>query len=126
VSKKSGGVEKKNAGRERQVQEEERRLRQQHAEDEAATLDALRRAANTEGSASMLGGRGDLRMCGHCKTGPYMNAACADLEAHNDSSTTYKGIRVASTENPNACVNCGWFDADWRYWPMWDGIEGPH
>jgi hypothetical protein len=67
-------------------------------------------------------------MCGNrqCRAGPYENKACADLSTHNDESTDYKGDRVSSVKNPNACRVCTWFHEDWRKWPYWDGVYGAH
>mmetsp|Transcript_4538 Transcript_4538/g.6801 ORF Transcript_4538/g.6801 Transcript_4538/m.6801 type:complete len:1001 (-) Transcript_4538:122-3124(-) len=112
--------------KERQAREEEERLRRRHAADEEATREAFAGAVGGDGNAARFGGRGDLRMCGRCKAGPIENFACADLAAHNDTGTTYKGNAVAARERPNHCPNCNWFDPDWRKWPMWDGVYGPH
>jgi hypothetical protein len=67
-----------------------------------------------------------LRMCRRCRAGPVENMACADLRTHNNTATDYKGRRVASVTNPNACPRCGWYNSDWRQWPYWDGTYGPH
>jgi len=60
-------------------------------------------------------------MCRVCKTGPIEKIACSDLAVHNSTSTSYKGNTVASKERPNDCPNCGWFNADWNKWLLWDG-----
>ena len=99
--------------------------RERHEEAERATQAAFARAGAEDGAAA-LGGRGDFRMCGRCKAGPIENFACADLSAHNDSSTSYKGKAVAATSRPNHCPNCDWFDENWHNWPLWDRVEGPH
>ena len=110
------------ADRARQAAEE---LRRQHAAAEAATVEAFTNA-RVEGGARSLGGIGDLRMCRRCRAGPIENMACADLSAHNNGATDYKGRTVTSVNNPNSCPHCGWFSSDWRNWPYWDGTEGPH
>jgi len=110
------------AQRARQAAEE---LRRQHMAAEAATTEAFANA-RVEGGARLLGGIGDLRMCRRCRAGPIENRACADLDAHNNKSTDYKGSTVASVRRPNACPHCNWFTSDWRNWPYWDGIYGPH
>lgn len=108
---------------ERVARAERERLRGE--EEEAQRLFA-RAAQNREGNASLLGGTGDLRMCKRCKAGPIMNNACRDLSEHNNADTTYKDATVQSTQRPNHCPNCNWFDAEWHNWPYWDGVYGPH
>ena len=111
--------------RERRRQAEEEAARRRRAADELATAQLFQRAKG-DGGAAAIGERGDLRMCKRCKAGPVALNACADLGAHNDGSTQYKGNAVASTSRPNNCKNCDWFDADWHQWPEWDGVWGPH
>ena len=109
--------------RERQRQEQERKareeaeaLRRRNAEAEAATERAFATAGT---SAATFGGKGQLKMCGRCKAGPFENKACADLASHNDAI-------AGSSRNANHCPNCGWFNPRWEKWPLWDGVHGPH
>jgi rubrerythrin len=121
--------------RERELREQAERarreteeLRQRHSREEDATRAAFAQAAasGSNGGATTFGGIGDLRMCRRCGYGPIENVACADLTAHNNTATTYRGRIVASQRNPNHCPHCNWFDSDWRRWPYWDGTYGVH
>jgi len=122
---------------------ETRALRQRQSMVSTATAAAGGVGANASVMTFAAGGRGggrhqsvaftmglqrmgDLRMCRMCRTGPIENQSCADLESHNDISTTYHGQRVGSRQDPNHCPNCGWFHPNWNQWPYWDGIYGPH
>jgi len=87
--------------------------------EEDATLQLLSRAHG----ASAFGGHGDLRMCGQCRTGPFENKACPQLDHRNDREFRKNSL---SLRRPNDCPNCGWFHCDWTKWPKFDGIYGPH
>ena len=93
--------------------------RERHEADERATRAAFSSMAGRDGGAAVIGGRGDVRMCGRCKAGPIENKACSNLSTHND----YSGEGASRV---NHCPNCDWFDGDWHNWPAWDGIPGPH
>ena len=103
----------------RAEEREAKAARERHEADEHATRAAFSSMAGRDGGASVVGGIGDVRMCGRCKAGPIENKACPDLGAHNDYTR-------AGASRVNHCPNCDWFDAKWRNWPMWDGIPGPH
>jgi len=109
------------------AEREKRELQRRHRQEEVATRDAFRRVAGADNNgAETFGGAGDFRMCRRCRTGPIENQACSDLEAHNDTGTSYKGNNVGEKANPNHCPHCGWFHKDWKKWPYWDGVYGPH
>jgi len=103
---------------ERQAQREAEALREQRAQEEQATEQAF----SNSRSATAFGGRGDLRMCRRCQTGPFENKACSDLGAHN----SWESRDVRTRRRPNECPNCGWYNSDWHQWPVFDGIYGPH
>lgn len=83
-------------------------LRRQHEFEEAAITKAFA-SARVRGGAQILGGTGDLRMCYRCRAGPIENIACSNLKTHNNTSRDYKGAKVVSVNDPNACPHCGWF-----------------
>lgn len=64
---------------------------------------------------------GDLRMCGRCHAGPWRKQGCNDMRAHSTWFSSHTGDRTH-----NRCRNCMWFEPDWRNWPVWDGVMGPH
>jgi len=55
------------------------------------------------------------RQCGGCGFGPVEHYACDNLQSHHNES------RGRATIN-NACPKCGWFSANIRQWPKWNGI----
>lgn len=58
------------------------------------------------------------RQCGRCGFGPVDHFACGDLLAH-------QGQRVGAARVDNSCPACGWFGAELRDWPEWDGELTP-
>lgn len=112
---------------EQKAEREREELILRHWEEEAATQSTFAKVIGKNNcGAEFFGGIGDLRMCKRCRTGPIENQACPDLEAHNNTSTTYRNSPVYSNVKPNHCPNCDWFSSDWHEWPYWDGVYGPH
>jgi len=95
-------------------QEIERQKREQQEEKERLKREADARTAEQLEKLGAL--TGDQRMCASCRSGPYENQACPDLQLHNDESGG----------NINRCRKCDWFNANWHEWPKWDGVYGPH
>lgn len=60
------------------------------------------------------------RQCGRCFFGPVDHFACGDLQAHHNQGIGRAGARVN-----NSCPKCGWFSAELRDWPEWDGELTP-